>query len=103
MVKWNKNSKGTQKVISSKIVAGLCVITEPITYTLETYFSVVNCCQFDDSRVVSGSADSTVKIWSTLSGRCLKTLPCSGEVVSVLPIIKTVNFLSQTECNANLM
>lgn len=52
---------------------------------------MVYCCQFDDSRVVSGSADSSVKIWSTLSGRCLKTLQCSGEVVSSLSHVYTTN------------
>ena len=59
----------------------------PLAFTQEdflVFYLVVYCCQFDDSRVVSGSADSSVKIWSTLSGRCLKTLPCFGEVVSSL-------------------
>lgn len=35
---------------------------------------VVTCLQFGGSRVVSGSDDNTLRVWSVNSGRCLRTL-----------------------------
>ncbi|ELU15602.1 hypothetical protein CAPTEDRAFT_195238 [Capitella teleta] len=35
---------------------------------------IVNCCDFDKKRIVSGSSDGTAKVWSSLSGRCTATL-----------------------------
>ncbi|XP_003382807.2 PREDICTED: F-box/WD repeat-containing protein 7-like [Amphimedon queenslandica] len=35
---------------------------------------VVTCLQFSGNRIVSGSDDTTLKIWSAVNGRCLKTL-----------------------------
>ncbi|EDO42306.1 predicted protein [Nematostella vectensis] len=35
---------------------------------------VITCLQFSGSRVVSGSDDGTLKVWSALSGKCLRTL-----------------------------
>ncbi|XP_062501853.1 F-box/WD repeat-containing protein 7-like [Corticium candelabrum] len=32
-------------------------------------FVVVYCCQFDENRVVSGSADATLRIWDTTTGK----------------------------------
>lgn len=35
---------------------------------------VITCLQFCGSRIVSGSDDGTLKVWSALSGKCLRTL-----------------------------
>lgn len=35
---------------------------------------VITCLQFCGNRIVSGSDDNTLKVWSAVSGRCLRTL-----------------------------
>lgn len=35
---------------------------------------VITCLQFSGNRIVSGSDDNTLKVWSASSGRCLRTL-----------------------------
>ncbi|GAB6033258.1 hypothetical protein CHUAL_012859 [Chamberlinius hualienensis] len=35
---------------------------------------VITCLQFSGSRIVSGSDDNTLKVWSAITGKCLKTL-----------------------------
>jgi len=35
---------------------------------------VITCLQFSEHRIVSGSDDNTLKVWSSVSGRCLRTL-----------------------------
>ncbi|XP_054731615.1 F-box/WD repeat-containing protein 7 [Anastrepha obliqua] len=35
---------------------------------------VITCLQFSGNRIVSGSDDNTLKVWSAVSGRCLRTL-----------------------------
>ncbi|XP_044755207.1 F-box/WD repeat-containing protein 7 [Coccinella septempunctata] len=35
---------------------------------------VITCLQFCGSRIVSGSDDNTLKVWSVTSGKCLRTL-----------------------------
>ncbi|XP_037071340.1 F-box/WD repeat-containing protein 7-like [Pollicipes pollicipes] len=35
---------------------------------------VITCLQFSEHRIVSGSDDNTLKVWSSASGRCLRTL-----------------------------
>ena len=37
------------------------------------------CIELTDGRLVSGSYDSTLKIWDTISGSCLMTLKGSGD------------------------
>ncbi|XP_065175287.1 F-box/WD repeat-containing protein 7-like isoform X2 [Sycon ciliatum] len=35
---------------------------------------VITCLQFSGNRIVSGSDDNTLKVWSVASGKCLRTL-----------------------------
>ncbi|XP_014227031.1 F-box/WD repeat-containing protein 7 isoform X2 [Trichogramma pretiosum] len=35
---------------------------------------VITCLQFSGNRIVSGSDDNTLKVWSALTGKCLRTL-----------------------------
>ncbi|XP_066256171.1 F-box/WD repeat-containing protein 7-like isoform X1 [Euwallacea similis] len=35
---------------------------------------VITCLQFSDNKIVSGSDDNTLKVWSAVTGKCLKTL-----------------------------
>lgn len=35
---------------------------------------VITCLQFNGTRIVSGSDDNTLKVWSAVTGKCLKTL-----------------------------
>lgn len=35
---------------------------------------VITCLQFHGNRIVSGSDDNTLKVWSAMTGRCLRTL-----------------------------
>ena len=35
---------------------------------------VITCLQFGGNRIVSGSDDNTLKVWSATTGKCLKTL-----------------------------
>ena len=45
-------------------------------------YSVVNCVQFDEDRIVSGSADGTLRIWSSLTGGLMYVMEGhKGEVV----------------------
>ena len=45
------------------------------------YLTVVSCCQFDLCRIVSGSADNTVRIWYTGTGECAHVLEGHEEEV----------------------
>ena len=49
------------------------------TYTGHLY--TVMSLQFDSNKIVSGSADQTIKIWNIKTGQCLNTLPGHTEVV----------------------
>lgn len=35
---------------------------------------VITCLQFGNNRIVSGSDDHTLKVWSAVTGKCLRTL-----------------------------
>jgi len=35
---------------------------------------VITCLQFSGNRIVSGSDDNTLKVWSAITGKCLRTL-----------------------------
>ncbi|XP_022084461.1 F-box/WD repeat-containing protein 7-like [Acanthaster planci] len=35
---------------------------------------VITCLQFNGQRIVSGSDDNTLKVWSAMTGKCLRTL-----------------------------
>ncbi|ELU03411.1 hypothetical protein CAPTEDRAFT_96061, partial [Capitella teleta] len=35
---------------------------------------VITCLEFSGNRIVSGSDDNTLKVWSAITGRCLRTL-----------------------------
>lgn len=35
---------------------------------------VITCLQFCGNRIVSGSDDNTLKVWSATTGKCLRTL-----------------------------
>ena len=35
---------------------------------------VITCLQFGNNRIVSGSDDHTLKVWSAITGKCLRTL-----------------------------
>lgn len=35
---------------------------------------VITCLQFSGARIVSGSDDNTLKVWSAITGKCLRTL-----------------------------
>jgi len=35
---------------------------------------VITCLQFSGNRIVSGSDDNTLKVWSAMTGKCLRTL-----------------------------
>lgn len=35
---------------------------------------VITCLQFSGNRIVSGSDDNTLKVWSAVTGKCLRTL-----------------------------
>lgn len=35
---------------------------------------VITCLQFSDNKIVSGSDDNTLKVWSAITGKCLRTL-----------------------------
>lgn len=35
---------------------------------------VITCLQFSNNRIVSGSDDHTLKVWSAITGKCLRTL-----------------------------
>jgi len=35
---------------------------------------VITCLQFNNSRIVSGSDDNTLKVWNATTGKCLRTL-----------------------------
>lgn len=51
-------------------------------------FSVVTCVYFDGDKIISGSADSNLRIWLTKSARCQHVLKGhEGEVVGLKPHI----------------
>ena len=49
------------------------------TFTGHQY--TVMSLQFDSNKIVSGSADQTIKIWDVKTGQCSNTLPGHTEVV----------------------
>nr|KAJ3418827.1 hypothetical protein HK105_007796 [Polyrhizophydium stewartii] len=60
---------GHQGVVSAvKIQDGLC------TGVLRGHTGAVCCLQFNDGLIVSGSTDTTLRVWSLPSGRCLRVL-----------------------------
>ena len=42
------------------------------------------CVQFDDQKIVSGSYDDTIKVWSLELGTCLNTLVGHADAVTCL-------------------
>ncbi|KAL5013002.1 hypothetical protein ScPMuIL_011553 [Solemya velum] len=46
---------------------------------------VITCLEFCGARVVSGSDDNTLKVWSVVTGKCLRTLVGHTEVCVVIP------------------
>jgi len=46
----------------------------PCTRTFTGHGGPVGCLQFDSRKVLSGSADETVKVWDLGTGKCLSTL-----------------------------
>ncbi|KAK9469384.1 WD40-repeat-containing domain protein [Lipomyces arxii] len=55
------------------------------TMMLNGHTESVYCLQFDDEKIVTGSRDRTVRVWSTKTGELLKTLeenqPSNGEKI----------------------
>ena len=42
--------------------------------TLKGHDGTVRCLQFDSVKVVSGSSDCSIRVWSIETGACLATL-----------------------------
>ncbi|EIW53359.1 WD40 repeat-like protein [Trametes versicolor FP-101664 SS1] len=55
---------------------------EPKVMRISGHSDSVYCLEFDSSRIVTGSRDRTIKVWSLKTGRCLATF--SGHRGSVL-------------------
>ncbi|TPX36515.1 hypothetical protein SmJEL517_g01359 [Synchytrium microbalum] len=51
---------------------------------LAGHFEAIYCLQFDESKIVSGSRDDTIKIWDMKTGECTKTLHGHGASVLCL-------------------
>eukprot|EP01097_Dermamoeba_algensis_P003817 TRINITY_DN2593_c0_g1_i1.p1 TRINITY_DN2593_c0_g1~~TRINITY_DN2593_c0_g1_i1.p1 ORF type:complete len:593 (+),score=62.41 TRINITY_DN2593_c0_g1_i1:71-1849(+) len=47
--------------------------------------AAATCVQFDQEKIISGSLDKTIRVWSSASGKCLYTLssPCDAGIVSL--------------------
>lgn len=45
-----------------------------LVYSRCSYHSVY-CVEFDSSKIITGSRDRTIKVWSLKTGRCLATFP----------------------------
>ncbi|THG93604.1 hypothetical protein EW026_g7675 [Hermanssonia centrifuga] len=57
-------------------------IWEPRARRLSGHTDSVYCLEFDSSRIITGSRDRTIKVWSVKTGRCLATI--TGHRGSVL-------------------
>lgn len=68
---------------SDSAVAGPAVpVSDPqykLGATLEGHTGSVLCLQFDNKKVVSGSSDSTIRIWDVETGTCINTLDHAHE------------------------
>lgn len=42
----------------------------------------VLCLQFDNDKIVTGSADKTIKVWDRSSGFCMYTLKAHNDMVN---------------------
>ena len=42
--------------------------------TLHGHHDAVTCLQFDQTRIISGSLDSTLKFWDISTGHCINTI-----------------------------
>ncbi|KAI0634267.1 WD40 repeat-like protein [Trametes polyzona] len=81
----NYPSAGLSADLSDDAIAGEKEVTkawEPKVMRISGHGDSVYCLEFDSSRIVTGSRDRTIKVWSLKSGRCLATF--SGHRGSVL-------------------
>ncbi len=47
---------------------------DDVFFNTHTLTDWVRCLKFDDSKMVSGAFDETIKIWDMNTGKCLNTL-----------------------------
>ena len=57
------------------------VETGDCVYTLNGHDSAVTCLQFDDTKLLSGSDDGTLKLWDLRTGKFIRNLVEKVEVV----------------------
>ena len=58
--------------------------------TLEGHLSSVNCLiELKNGELLSGSKDTTMKVWNILKGSCLATL--NAHVKEVVILLETIN------------
>jgi F-box/WD-40 domain protein 7 len=61
--------------------------------TFEGHRQVVTCVQFDESRIVSGSSDSTIKVWSTKTNASWSVMTLLGHSDAVRCLVLRGNVL----------
>lgn len=80
-------SNSVQPLPSQKALTKLSTTTTPMKYTvtktLKGHSNWVRCCAVYDggSKIVSGSADKTLKVWDIKSGTCYQTLKGHSKLV----------------------
>lgn len=56
--------------------------------TLHGHQAAVTSVQFDQSRIISGSLDRFIKIWSIISGQVCASNDCSRQLVVTVIVYK---------------
>ncbi|TCD64303.1 hypothetical protein EIP91_004281 [Steccherinum ochraceum] len=78
-------------------------VFEPRTRKISGHVDSVYCLEFDSSKIITGSRDKTIKVWSLKTGKCLATFHGHNGSVLCLKFDKDwdldpANALSEEEC-----
>jgi WD40 repeat protein len=65
---------------------------EGVLFDCKGHSSAVSCGQFDSSKIVSGSYDGTVRVWSATNGRHLHTLKRPIKTTGTADKVQSVSF-----------
>ncbi|KAI9139825.1 will die slowly-like protein [Paraphysoderma sedebokerense] len=86
-IAWATDSKRLASASDDKTVRIFDVDKTAPTKILKGHTNYVFSCNWNspqDTLIVSGSFDTTIKIWNTKTGDCLKTLPAHSDPVSAV-------------------
>ena len=75
---------------------------KPTVHILEGHTDSLNCVQFDESKLVSGSLDRTIRIWDIKSWRCTSVLKGHTATVWCLQYIDNTLVSGSGDCTLRI-